>query len=281
MKTSLRRLLTLLLALAMVLSLLGVSALAAEEAGDGSRSAVSVADTSDYGESGNAGKDDQYKDAVPDGTDDDTEAVGTESGNAGEESGNAKEITVISPAITTGIKSNKISVKSPVFLTYKKNKVRKFQLKASAKGGAKLTYQSNNKRVKVSASGLVKVPKGFKGKFVITVKAEATAGYAAAKKKVTFMVGPAAAKLTSAKGGSKKITVKWKRCKSAKAFRVQVSKKKNFSKLAKSVRVKNKKSKATKTTVKGLKKGTYYVRIRSLDGSTYSAWSAVKTVRVK
>lgn len=274
MKTSLRRLLTLLLALAMVLSLLGVSALAAEEAGDGSRSAVSVADTSDYGESGNAGKDDQYKDAVPDGADDDTEAIDAESGNA-------KEITDVSPAITTGIKSNKISVKSPVFLTYKKNKVRKFQLKASAKGGAKLTYQSNNKRVKVSASGLVKVPKGFKGKFVITVKAEATAGYAAAKKKVTFMVGPAAAKLTSAKGGSKKITVKWKRCKSAKAFRVQVSKKKNFSKLAKTVKVKNKKSKTTKTTVKGLKKGTYYVRIRSLDGSTYSAWSAVKTVRVK
>ena len=267
MKTSLRRLLTLLLALAMVLSLLGVSALAAEAAGDGSRSAVSVADTSDDGaESGNAGE-----------NDDDTEAVGTQSGDAGEESGDAKEIT----AIPTGIKANKISVKSLVFLTYQKNKVRKFQLNASAKGGAKLTYQPNNKRVKVSASGMVKVPKGFKGKFIVTVKAEATSGYAAAKRKVTFMVGPAAAKLTSAKGGSKKITVKWQRCKSAKSFAVQVSKKKNLSKLAKSVKVKNKKSKTKKTTVKGLKKGTYYVRIRSLDGSTYSAWSAVKTVRVK
>lgn len=278
MKTILRRLLTLLLALAMALSLLGVSALAAEAAGDGSRSAASVADTSDDGEeSGNAGDeddDDQYKDPVPDGADEDTEAIDAESGNA-------KEITDDSPAITTGIKANKISVKTPVFLTYKKNKVRKFQLNASAKSGAKLTYQSNNRRVKVSASGLVKVPRGFKGKFVVTVKAEATAGYAAAKKKVTFMVGPAAAKLTSAKGGSKKITVKWQRCKSAKSFAVQVSKKKNFSKLAKSVKVKNKKSKATKTTVKGLKKGTYYVRIRSLDGSTYSAWSAVKTVKVK
>lgn len=249
MKTSLRRLLTLLLALAMALSLLGVSALAAEE----SRSAVSVADTSDYGESG----------------------------NAGEESGNAKEITDVSPAIATGIKANKISVKTPVFLTYNKKTARKFRLNATAQGGVKLTYQPNNKLVKVSSSGVVKVPRGFKGKFVVTVKAEAAAGYAAAKKKVTVMVGPAAAKLTSAKGGSRKIMVKWQRCKSAKAFAVQVSKRKNFSRLAKSVKVKNKKSKTKQTTVKGLKKGTYYVRIRSLDGSTYSAWSAVKTVRVK
>lgn len=256
MKTSLRRLLTLLLALAMALSLLGVSALAAEE----SRSAVSVADTSDEDN-----EDDDY----------------SESGNAGEESGNAKEITDVSPAIATGIKANKISVKTPVFLTYNKKTARKFRLNATAQGGAKLTYQPNNKLVKVSSSGVVKVPRGFKGKFVVTVKAEAAAGYAAAKKKVTVMVGPAAAKLTSAKGGSRKITVKWQRCKSAKAFAVQVSKRKNFSRLAKSVKVKNKKSKTKQTTVKGLKKGTYYVRIRSLDGSTYSAWSAVKTVRVK
>lgn len=261
MKTSLRRLLTLLLALAMALSLLGVSALAAEE----SRSAVSVADTSDEDNEDASDEDDDY----------------SESGNAGEESGNAKEITDVSPAIATGIKANKISVKTPVFLTYNKKTARKFRLNATAQGGVKLTYQPNNKRVKVSSSGVVKVPRGFKGKFVVTVKAEAAAGYAAAKKKVTVMVGPAAAKLTSAKGGSRKITVKWQRCKSAKAFAVQVSKRKNFSRLAKSVKVKNKKSKTKQTTVKGLKKGTYYVRIRSLDGSTYSAWSAVKTVRVK
>ena len=154
MKTTLRRLLTLVLALAMVLSLLGTSALATDQ--------ESKQDKVSSSESGNAGE---------------------ESGNAGEESGNAD---------ATPLMGNKISVNTAVFLTYNKKKAIKFQIKATASDGTKLSYTSNNKRVKVNANGKVSVPKGFKGKFVITVKAKATANYGSAQKKITFMVGPSA-----------------------------------------------------------------------------------------
>ena len=46
-------------------------------------------------------------------------------------------------------------------------------------------------------------------------------------------------------------------------------------------KVKIGKNKTTKTTIKKLKKGTYYVRIRTVNGKKTSAWSKTKSVKVK
>jgi ribose 5-phosphate isomerase RpiB len=64
-----------------------------------------------------------------------------------------------------------------------------------------------------------------------------------------------------------------------KGYEVQYSTDKKFKKSAKTVKIK--KNKTTKTTIKKLKKGTWYVRIRTVNGKKTSAWSKSKSVKVK
>ncbi len=87
------------------------------------------------------------------------------------------------------------------------------------------------------------------------------------------------------KSGKKALTASWKTVANITGYEVQASTSKKFtSKTTKKVTIK--KAKTTKTTIKKLSKGKkYYVKVRAYKtvGSkkVYSAWSAVKSVKVK
>jgi hypothetical protein len=85
-------------------------------------------------------------------------------------------------------------------------------------------------------------------------------------------------RLSGVKGGRKKASVQWKKNATGKGYELQLSRKKSFSSIDKKVTVK--KNTTVKATVKGLKKGKYYVRIRTVNGSARSDWSKVQTVKV-
>ena len=154
-----------------------------------------------------------------------------------------------------------------------------------AYGGAKLTYSSNNKSVKVDKTGKLTIAKNFAGKAVITVKASETSCYKAASKKFNVTVKPAAVTISKASNSAKqKITVSWKKNTTCSGYAVQYSTDKSFKKGVKTVYIS--KNSTVKATLSKLTKGkTYYVRLASYKktGSTkiYSAWSKVKSVKVK
>lgn len=85
--------------------------------------------------------------------------------------------------------------------------------------------------------------------------------------------------LSKAKGGKGQITVQWKKNTSGKGYEIQYSTDKKFKKNNKTVKIK--KNGTVKTTIKKLKKGTYYVRICTVSGKDASDWSKSKTVKVK
>ena len=152
-------------------------------------------------------------------------------------------------------------------------------------GGAKLTYSSNNKSVKVDKTGKLTIAKNFAGKAVITVKSSETSCYKAASKKFNVTVKPAAVTISKASNSAKqKITVSWKKNTTCSGYAVQYSTDKSCKKGVKTVYIS--KNSTVKATLSKLTKGkTYYVRIASYkkSGSTkiYSAWSKVKSIKVK
>lgn len=163
-------------------------------------------------------------------------------------------------------------------------KAQTFSIGAKAKGGAKLSYKSNHKSVKVSKNGKVTIAKQFVGKATITITAAATKEYTAATKKVTVTVNPAGTKLTSVKSAKAgEMTAKWSKNTKVSGYQLQYATDSSF-KSAKTVTVK--KAATTGTTVKKLTKGQkYYVRVRTYKkvGSKtyYSTWSASKNVTIK
>ena len=162
-------------------------------------------------------------------------------------------------------------------------KTQSFSIGAKVKGGAKLTYQSSSKSVKVSKSGKVTIAKKFVGKATITITAAATKNYKAGSKKVTVTVNPTGTKLSSVQNSaSKSMKVTWEKNTAVTGYQVQYAAAKSF-KGAKTVTVK--KAKTTSATIKKLTKGKqYYVRIRTykkVGGKTYySAWSASENVTI-
>ena len=97
-----------------------------------------------------------------------------------------------------------------------------------------------------------------------------------------------AVKSAGFKGAKKKITVKWKKAdkKNIKKFdkvEIQICTNNKFQKANTKRIVVNKTKKSS--TIKGLKKGTYYVRVRNVKGSgakkLVSKWSKVKKIKVK
>ena len=103
-------------------------------------------------------------------------------------------------------------------------------------------------------------------------------------KKITFKIKPKGTTLSKLTGGSKKITVKWKKqSKQVTGYQIQYGTKKDFSG-AKKLTVKG--AATVKKTIKKLKaKKTYYLRIRTyktVSGKKYySSWSKSKKIKTK
>lgn len=91
-------------------------------------------------------------------------------------------------------------------------KAQTFAIGAKCNGGAKLTYNSDNKSVTVDSAGKVTIKAKFIGKATITINAAATGNYNAATKKITVTCNPTKAALSSVSSKKKgKMVVKWKK----------------------------------------------------------------------
>lgn len=176
------------------------------------------------------------------------------------------------PATESGVITCKDVVKS---YSVKKQS---FKLNAKTEDGVKLSYKSNNKKIKVDKNGKVTLPAKFSGTVKITITAVATDQYAEATKTISVSVPtvPSVRKISSGKG---QITVSWKKNTTGKGYEVQYSTDKTFKKTVKTVKIK--KMNTTKATIKKLNTGTrYYLRIRTVNGKHYSNWSAIKSVKI-
>lgn len=76
----------------------------------------------------------------------------------------------------------------------------------------------------------------------------------------------------------KSVTIKWKKAKNAKKYKIQYSTSKKFKKS----KTKTKETSKTSFKIKGLKKGKkYYVRVRGVNGKVLGKWSTVKKIKIK
>lgn len=102
------------------------------------------------------------------------------------------------------------------------------------------------------------------------------------KVKVTNGYDLSMTKLTSVKGKKGQLVVQWKKNSSGGGYEIHYSTDKNFKKKVEGILIS--KNSATKYTIKNLKKGKYYVRIRTTGGTVsrrkYSAWSGSKNSKV-
>lgn len=154
--------------------------------------------------------------------------------------------------------------------------------KISAKAAyGKLKYVSDNSKVVVSSSGKVTIPKGFSGMSTVTLTSKSTKNYSSASCKISVVINPAATKFSSVKAGNKKITLKWKKNRSARGYEIQYSTDAAFrSDVVKKSVNKN----TTSLTLKKLTSGNkYYIRIRAVNKfkykgksrTIYSTWTNV------
>lgn len=163
-------------------------------------------------------------------------------------------------------------------------KAQTFSLGAAAKGGAKLSYKSNNKNVTVNSSGKVTIAANYTGESAITITAAATKNYKAAQKTVTLTVNPSGTSITKCTNiKTKKADIQWKKNGSATGYEVQYSTNKTFKSGVKTKSITN--ASAIKYTVAGLtSQKTYYVRVRAYKTvgkkKLYSSWSGIKTVKI-
>ncbi len=171
-------------------------------------------------------------------------------------------------------------------------KSQSFSIGAKAKGGAKLSYQSNAKSVTVDGKGKVTIAKNFTGKAVITITVGATANYSKAVKKIdiTVKAAPASVKpaktaLTSASvsAKSRKMALRWKKAANATGYQIQYATNRKL-KGAKSVNVPGG-AKTSKTIGKMAKGKKYYARIRAYRKNAgkvvYSGWSGIRPATMK
>lgn len=172
--------------------------------------------------------------------------------------------------------------------TVKKSQSTKSQtisLGAKCLGGTKITYTSNDSKVKVSSSGKITIPAKYAGTATITIKAASSKTYKSGSKKVTVSVTPSKVSLSKATNVSgRKLSAQWKRNSSAQGYQVQYATGSNFKTGLKTKTItKNSTVKATLTSL--TKNKTYYVRVRvytKKGGKTlYSSWSNVKSVKIK
>jgi hypothetical protein len=184
--------------------------------------------------------------------------------------------------ITVNKVSNTITASN--FTKTYSTKKQTFSIGAKRKGKGKLTYSSNNAKVKVNSAGKVTVNAKFIGKATVTIKVAANGIYKAATKKITVTVNPtktSISKVTNTKG--KKLTISWNKNTVATGYQIQYSTKKTFLSVSRTMTIK--KNSMTSKTITGLTKGKkYYVRIRtykSVSGKKYySGWSMAKNIKV-
>ena len=163
-------------------------------------------------------------------------------------------------------------------------KAQTFSLGAAAKGGAKLSYKSNNKNVTVNSSGKVTIAANYTGESAITITAAATKNYKAAQKTVTLTVNPSGTSITKCTNiKTKKADIQWKKNGSATGYEVQYSTDKTFKSGVKTKSITN--ASTRKYTAAGLtSQKTYYVRVRAYKTvgkkKLYSSWSGIKTVKI-
>ncbi len=177
--------------------------------------------------------------------------------------------------------SNVITAKSATKVA--STKAQSFLLGAKAKGGAKLTYKSNNKSVTVSQSGKVTIAKNFVGTATITITSGSTKTYTKTVKRITITVNPAGTAFRSVYNGKgKKLKAYWKKNSRVSGYQLQYSPSKQFTNV-KTVTLKG--ANCTGAIRSKLTKGkTYSVRIRTykkVGGKVYySAWSKSKQVKI-
>ncbi len=182
---------------------------------------------------------------------------------------------------------NKITVKATSIKKYYSKSSQKTDkiAKATALGSAKVRYKVDDSTFKVSSGGRITIPAGFIGTAKITITAEETANYKAAKKTVTLKVYPRKVTLKSAKMDKGKLKLTWTKCDDCSGFQILTSTNKKFTKKLDTVWVK--KPKATSVRFKrSLKKGTkYYVKVRvykKVKGKNYySNYSNIKSFTFK
>ena len=97
--------------------------------------------------------------------------------------------------LKVGVSANKITAGN--FTKKASPKAQSFNIGASCKGGATLTYASNNSSVKVSSAGKVTIAKNFTGTATITITAKAKGIYEKTTKKITVTVNPIANTITA------------------------------------------------------------------------------------
>jgi hypothetical protein len=164
-----------------------------------------------------------------------------------------------------------------IVLSYS-DKKQTVNLNASNFYETEMTYESDTDEVSVNDEGIATIDAGFSGVAVITVTSVETEEYAEAEETLKITV-PTVTNVKKATVKKKQLTVEWKKNTTGKGYEVQCSTDKNFKKSVNKVKIG--KNKTTKTTIKKLKKGTYYVRIRTVNGKKTSAWSKTKSVKVK
>ena len=173
-----------------------------------------------------------------------------------------------------------VKVKEKVYREYSTSK-QTFNL--NAKCVEKLYYNSWDKKIKVDKNGKVTIPAKYAGIFNIYVGGKENKNYDVLGASVWVVVRPSKTSLSRISAGKKKMTVRWKRNKVGNGYELQYSTDKKFKKNVKTVKIKG--NKTTSKTLKGLKKGTWYVRIRTVktqdEGQAASKWSAAKKVKVK
>lgn len=195
------------------------------------------------------------------------------SGSAAEEeyAGKSGNVTfVLLDKKTTGV-TIKASNKT---MTASASKSQSWTIGAKASNGAKLTYKSNNAKVKVSSSGKVTVPKKFVGTVKITIKTKKTS------KVVTLTVKKASnpLKVRTKNQKIKASAVK----KKAKTFTVKVTKAQGKV-LYKSSKPKyvTVSAKGKVTIKKGTPKGKYKITVTAKGKGIYNKKSKTITITVK
>lgn len=157
---------------------------------------------------------------------------------------------------------------------YKKNS--KFSLGVKVSG--KATYKSSNKKVvAVDKKGKAQIKGYGKATVSISQKGKKT-------QKVYITIIPSGVRVSVSSPKAEILSIRWKRNKSVNGYQIQYSADKDF--VGNTTKIGKAGSNKTIKAEDRVKSGTvYYVRVRTYKkgsgGTVYSAWSAVKSIRVK